>query len=98
MGQFFKVRSIFSMQPTCMGYLPCNFVVVKISVQRRHIEKMDSASIVTYLISAHEYERLKKIESEFIELQKHHNNLLSTSKQGNALPYILNIILNFKSI
>lgn len=43
---------------------------------------MDSSSepnIVKYLISAHEYERLKNIETQFIELQKHHNNLLSTN-------------------
>lgn len=49
---------------------------------------MDASSqpnIVTYLISAHEYERLKSIETQFIELQKQHNKSLDTSHKGNNL-------------
>lgn len=44
----------------------------------RHF-KMESPTIVKYLISAQEYERLKNIESQFIEIQKQQNTLLSTS-------------------
>lgn len=46
------------------------------------MESSSQPNIVKYLISAHEYERLKNIEKQFNELQKHHNQLLDTNVKG----------------
>lgn len=57
------------------------------------METNSQHNIVKYLISAQEYDRLKNIELQFIELQKHHNNLLLTSKGTLALKVHLNAAL-----